>query len=342
MLTVSRFENKIKLKPQIAEDLWHLEKIIKPNDLVSASTHRKFVADSGNAERKRVFITIKAEKIEFHKGFEKLRILGTIKSGKPEDLVQVGEHHSLDIGLNDQISIIKEKWMKYDLDRIKEAEASAEKPKITALIMDEREAELFTIKEYGIDSAGKINLRGAGKYSDDKASKEKTFQQILDLAQKSVTDKIVLAGSGFEKSNFFDFVKDKDSKFAKKFVVQDIGNVGKQGVYELVNKDVFSKITKESRFAEETNLMEELVKSIAIGKATYALKNVEEALDFGAVDTLLVLDSHLFENKVEVEKLLSKAEKIGAKVKIISHENEVSEKLKAFSGIAALLRFKIE
>ena len=341
MLTVSRFENKFKLKPQIAEDLWHLEKIIKPGDLVSASTHRKFVADSGKSERKRVFITISAEKIEFHKGFEKLRILGEIKSGKPEDLVQIGEHHSLDIGLNDNVSIEKEKWMKYDLDRIKEAEVSADKPKISALIMDEREAELFVIKEYGIDSIGKINLKGAGKYSDS-GDKEKDFKKIFDLVSRAVTDKIVLAGSGFEKENFFNFVKDKDAKFAKKFFLQDIGNVGKQGIYELVNKDVFSKITKESRFAEETKLMEELVKAIASKKATYALKNVEEALDFGAVDKLLILDSYLFENREEIDKLISKAEKIGAKVKIISHENEVSEKLKAFTGIAALLRFKVE
>ncbi len=341
MLTVSRFENKIKLKPQIEEDLWHLEKIIKPGDFVSASTHRKFVSPSGKQERKRVFIKIKVEKAEFHKGFGKLRILGVIVEGKPEEYVQVGEHHSIDIGLNDEVKIEKEKWLKYDLDRIKEAEASAEKPKITALVMDEREAELFAVKEYGISSLGKINLRGAGKYSSDKNAKEKEYDEIIKLLEKAETDKIVLAGSGFEKNNFYDYLKDKDAKLAKKILVADISNTGKKGVYELVEKDVFSKIVRQSRFAEETKLMEELVKAIVNEKATYGLKEVEEAVDYGAVDKLLILDSLLFENKEEIENLISKAEKTGAEVKVISHENEASEKLKAFTGVAALLRFSV-
>ena len=59
----------------------------------------------------------------------------------------------------------------------------------------------------------------------------------------------------------------------------------------------------------------------------------------GAVEKLLVLDNLLIDDREKIEKLLEKAEKMGTKVMIVSHENEASKKLKAFTGIAALLRF---
>jgi len=341
MLIISRFENKIKLKPQVEEDLWHLQKIIKPSDFVSASTHRKFIASSGNAERKRVYLKIKVEKTEFHKGFGKLRVLGVIVEGKPEEYVQIGEHHSIDIGLNDELKIQKEKWMKYELDRIKEAEQNANKQKLIILIMDEREAELFSIKVFGIDSLGKIRLKGAGKYSDEK-NKQKDYEELANLLLNKTADKIVLAGSGFEKDNFFNYLKDKQPKLSKKVFITNACNPGKRGVYELIEKDVFSKIIQQHRLIEETKAIEEFTKKLVNGLATYGLKQVEEALDYGAVDKLLVLDSLLLENKEEIKGLISKAEKIGSKVILISHENQASEKLKAFNGVIAILRFKIE
>ncbi len=342
MLVISRFENKIKLKPQVEEDLWHLEKIIKPGDFVSASTHRKFVSPSEKQERKRVYIKLRVEKVEFHKGFQKLRVLGVIVEGKPEEYVQVGEHHSIDVGLNDEIKVEKERWLKVDLDRIKEAEESVNQQKLGVLVMDEREAELFAVKVFGIDSLGKVNLRGAGKYSDEK-NKEKDYQEVTKLLNNLKANKIVLAGSGFEKDNFFNYLKDKQQGLSKKVVVVNVSNPGKRGVYELIEKDALSKIVKQNRLIEETKLIEEFVKKVMKQEAVYGLKEVEEAVDYGAVEKLLVLDNFLFDDskREEIEKLISKAEKTGAEVKIISHENEASEKLKAFTGVAGLLRFKI-
>jgi protein pelota len=86
--------------------------------------------------------------------------------------------------------------------------------------------------------------------------------------------------------------------------------------------------------------VEELVSKVSTDYVTYGLKEVEEAVDFGAVDKLLVIDSFLFENK-DAQRIIEKAEKMRSKVMIISHENEISDKLKGLTGIAAILRFKV-
>ncbi|MFH0986807.1 MAG: mRNA surveillance protein pelota [Candidatus Micrarchaeota archaeon] len=350
MHTISKFENTVKLKPEIAEDLWHLEKIIRPGDRVSASTTRKFVADSGDAERKRVFITLECEKVEFHKGFGTLRVLGVIKSAKPEDLAQIGEHHSLDVALREVITIEKPRaWMRYEIERIREAEKASKRPKIAVLVMDEREAELFVMREYGIDELGKETLSGTGKYEDGgkmKEVKNKHYTEVYNLLKKVQEDnvKIIIAGPGFERENFQKWLKDKDSGLAKSTILYSTGDTGKKAVHELIEKDALAEIAQQSRFADEAKAVEQLVAEIGrqSGRAVYGLKQTAEALDFGAVEKLMVLDTFLFDHSRQAEPLLKKAEKMGSESMIISHENDCSQKLEALGSVAALLRFKVE
>ena len=342
MIVLKREENDVKVKAQGPEDLWHLEKVVAPGDLVSASTTRKYQPEGSKAERKPMFITVRVEKVSFHKPSGKLRILGKIEAGKPQELISLGSHHSLEIGTHDTLTIQKEQWKKYQIDRLYEAARAAKQPKLTLLIMDEREAELFAIKQYGIDELGRIASHISGKYTEEhKDARNKYYSRILDTI-KDIKHKIILAGPGFEKDNFFKFIKDKNAGLAKNILVESIGNTGKQAAYELVSKGAIDKIVQRSRFAEEIKLIEELiVKTSSEGKATYGFSEVKKALDYKAVENLIVLDTLLFEKKKEIEPLIEQAEKTGAVVTFISHENDISKKLKALGGIAALLRFKV-
>lgn len=340
MRILKRFENEIKVKPEIMEDLWHLGKIILPGDFASGSTTRKFVSEGGEAERKTVVIKILVEKAEFHEHSQKLKILGKIAGGHPEEYVQIGKHHSLEIGEGDIISIFKKQWAKYEIDRLHEAEKAAKRPKIFVLIMDERDAELFKIKEYGIDSLGKISGGHGKKVDDNKEAKNRWHSEVLDLIADK--EKIIIAGPGFEKDNFAKFADGKGKKL--KISVESIGNTGKQGVYELINKGLIEKTVKENRFVEETQVIERLIREISLQrpKATYGFNKVRESIEMGAAESLLVLDSYLFEKKDALDALIKTAEKYKTKVYIISQENEMSEKLKALGKIAAILRFAVE
>jgi protein pelota len=343
MLILKRFENRIKVKPEIIEDLWHLEKVIKPGDMVSGESDRKFTTESGKSERVHVRVKIQAEKVEFHKPSNSLKVLGIIVEGSPEEYIKLKAHHSLEIGLFDVVSIEKE-WKQYELDRLKEAEKSSRREKVFILVLDEREAEFFVIREFGIESLGKIYCESRGKYStENREVQNRYYSETLELISKK-EGKMVVAGPGFEKDNFMDFARDKNQKLAKQITVESISNTGGQGIYELLNKGTLDKILLESRFAEETKAVERFIAEVSRknSKATYGLANVEKALEMGAVDELLVLDKLLLDKREIIEPLLDRAEKSRSKVMIVSHENEISQKLKGFTGIAALLRFSIE
>src|SRR5512133_3807670 len=91
-----RFKGEIKLQVEVNDDLWHLFNIVRPGDLVFASTYRRDESAkvdkirSERADKKRMTLGIRVEKMEFHEYDGRLRILGVIEEG-PQD---VGAYHT--------------------------------------------------------------------------------------------------------------------------------------------------------------------------------------------------------------------------------------------------------
>ena len=88
-------KGEIKLRVDNLDDLWHLSQIIDKGDIVQGDTVRKIrIGDkderNSNAIKKRMFLSINAEKIEFNEN--SLRVLGGIIEG-PSD-IKKGAHHS--------------------------------------------------------------------------------------------------------------------------------------------------------------------------------------------------------------------------------------------------------
>src|SRR3989344_1111829 len=109
-------KGEVKVLTQNLDDLWYLSTIIEPKDLVEGKTFRKIKAmaseeKSKDATKKPVFLRIEAEKTEFSKTTNVLRISGVIKQA-PED-IPLGEHHTFNIDENTTIAIIKGTWLKY-------------------------------------------------------------------------------------------------------------------------------------------------------------------------------------------------------------------------------------
>lgn len=338
MLVLWKKGNALKVRAQVPGDLWHLEKVIKPGDVISGSTVRKYVADSGNQERKNVFIRMSVEKVSFHADKGTLRVLGLILEGTPEDLVPVREHHTFDLGEADAVTIEKQEWMGYELDRIREAERNVRRTKLSVLVLDDSDAELYHIKEYGIEFGGEAHAKGTGKYrgkEDD--SKKRYHAEISKLIGNAET--LIIAGPGFEKDAFRKYANDSGLKLNAAF--EPVSSTGKGAISELVENGRIDAILKGSRFAEETKIIDNFIRLLARGKVAYGPEEVKTALEQGAVDQLLVVDSLLFTGRDMVEGLSRLAAKAGSQVIFLSNENEASQKISAFGGIAATLRYAL-
>src|SRR5947207_57678 len=119
---------EIKVRVENPDDLWHLHNLLQPGDLVCASTYRREDVKTDKlrperGEKVRVTLTIRVEDVEFQAFSDRLRVSGVIVEG-PQDL---GRHHTLNVGVEDILSIIKT-WKSHELRRIDEAVAAAQKP----------------------------------------------------------------------------------------------------------------------------------------------------------------------------------------------------------------------
>ena len=102
----------IEVVPETIDDLWHLSHIVEVNDYVSTLTARRIQDNNSGKTRadrgvkKKFFLGIRVEKINFHKYTGMLRFTGIIESG-PEDLIPLGSHHTINVQLNNSIRIKK-------------------------------------------------------------------------------------------------------------------------------------------------------------------------------------------------------------------------------------------
>jgi len=342
-------DGKIKVKIENLDDLWYLRDIIKPGDRVAGLGYRrvrdeeKLRADKG--ERIPVFLLLKVENVDFSSSSNRLRILGIIEESN-EEIIPLGVHHTLNIKIGDEITIIKE-WKKWEIERLIEIVKISKVPVILVACIDESECELALIRSYGIDFMGKISCYASKRRTKEyEAELRKFYHEIARRIGEETKEglKIIICGPGFAKDNFLKFLREEYPEIAKRIYIESVGSTGRAGIYEAIKRGIVEKIVKEDRVSLETKLVEEVIMRISKSSplVAYGTDEVKKALEYGAVEILLLTDSFLRENRKEAEKITEKAKETGAKSIIISTEHEAGEKLKAIGNIAALLRFSIK
>ncbi len=343
-------EGIMKLKPETLDDLWYLKSILEKGDVVGGKGYRrirdeeKIRPDKG--ERVPVHLEIDLESAEFHPHINRLRISGVVKSA-PEDLVSLGVHHTLDVQPNDVITVKKE-WKNWQVDRIKEAEKTSQAPLVLIVSIEEGEADIALVRRYGVDFLVRIAKSVAGKRMEEQhevSAREfygSTAAKLAETAKKEGIKGIIIAGPGFAKDNLFAFLKEKYPDIASISHLEGIGSGGRTGVHEVLKRGAVERVAAESMVAVETILVEKLLAELAKGSglAAYGPAEVKKALNYGAVDKLLLSDVYLRTNK-ECDALIEAAKKTAGEVVITSTEHEAGEKLESLGGIAALLRFPV-
>jgi protein pelota len=344
----------VKVVPDSPDDLWHLYNIIYKGDEVYAYTSRAIKSDTSSsrpksAERFSVFMGVTVESVSWDKFLGKLRVHGLICHAP--DIIPTGAHHTISIALNQPVTIVKKEWPKHLLDRLTKASES-EKPMLIISIDDEG----FTIaetKQYGVEIKVEERMHLPGKHEADKRveATKAYFRQALNTLNQLWTPKhspIVIVGCGFVKNDFASYLAEEAQDMSKAVAdIKSVNNGGTAGIYEALRSGVLLKASHQLRVVDETETMEEVLKRLGKGEGTitYGLAGVEEAVQMGAVEKLIVADTTLRdadeEQRLKLEDLMHEVEKRNANITVISTEHEAGAKLLALGGIAALLRFPI-
>ena len=343
-------KGEIKLKIENLDDLWYLSNIIEPKDTIKGKTLRKI--KKGKKEQRKlkiikkpVFIKIEVEKVEFSKHSDILRVSGIIKEG-PEDISK-GSHHTFNVEENTIITIIKENWLKYQLDKLKEA-TKKESLKILLCILDREEAFFALTKKQGYQLLSHIkgNIR---KKAEVNVKEENLYQTILKTLNEYIKrykiENIIVASPAFWKEELLKNIKDSELK--NKITLATCSSVDKTAINEILKRNEVREILKQDRIAKETNLVESLLIEISKNNlAVYALKETEQAAHAGAVKVLLITTSLIKSSREEnnnqrSDYMMKITEKTKGTVHIIDSDNDAGKKLDGLGGIGAVLKYKL-
>ena len=323
----------ISLKPESPDDLWHLERVLGPGDIVRARTLRRIEVRRGKevvkGERKPVTLTLEIEKVGFHPDTGRLRLGGRIKEGPPD--IPRGSHHTIQVEPGLVLSVQKT-WKKHQLERLEKARIR--EPLLLICVIDREGADFAALKPSGVKMLGSKRFRKV--WGEEK--REGFYQEIAKyLGEQKGYRAIILAGPGFEAENLMNYMKEKVPELAEQLYLEKASSTGLAGVQEVIKRSA-NQVLAKSRVARETRLVEKLLAEIAKnGLAVYGSGETKNAVEIGAVETLLVSEQKLF----EYEKLMEQAEKQGGKIIVISVSHEAGEKFLSLGGIAGFLRFKL-
>jgi len=345
----------VKAVPETLDDLWHLYNVIYERDEVYTRTTREIKPDEKYARPRRgkrvpVFLGVKVEKIAWEKLLGRLRVHGTILEA-PEN-VPTGAHHTLNIALNKPLTIVKKKWARHHVERLKRASKTSEKP-ITIIAIDDENYVIATTTQYGVEVKVQERIKLPGKLEADKRSAAikgyfRKASNSLRQVWTATHSPIAIIGVGFVKNDFAKFLENEAADVAESVVdVKSVNNGGVAGIYEALRSGVLLKTMKYMRIVEETETIEEVLKRLGKGQlnVTYGFEEVKKAAELGATEKLVLADTMLRETSDEkrllLEDLMKAVEQKGGKIMVVSTEHEAGVKLTTLGGIAALLRFSI-
>jgi peptide chain release factor subunit 1 len=193
----------------------------------------------------------------------------------------------------DQEFVLEPLW---EMLRVKES--------VGLLVMDRREATLATLRGKHIEIIRKLTSAVPGKHSKGGQSARR-FERLREIAAHEYSKRvaeaanelfsqipdlkaIIVGGPGPTKEDFLKSGLLREDVAKKVAGVLDTGYTDEQGIKELVNKS--GEILADLDILKEKSIMQRFMEELVAGKGlvAYGERDVREALEQGAVDTLLL------------------------------------------------------
>lgn len=334
----------LRLRLETASDLWRIARFLRPGERVGASTTRRDPeapedVPGAQRSRRRVFLTVLAEQVEFH-GFSKhVRVTGPIVEG-PFD---IGRHHTLDVGEGDDVTVHKESLSAADRVLLEEGLARTGDPTLVVAAVDWGDSSLVRLRGRAIEPVADLRRTLAGKrFEPGTAEKDRAayLEEVAGLLAREGADAaaVVLAGPGFFKEALMRRLTETAPVVARKVRVYPASESGRVGIDEVLRSGRASEVLRTSVAAEEAAIVEQLVHAVAQGsRAAVGVAEVAEAVDIGAVETLLVSEDLLPD--ATVVSILERSRGSRARLFVVRSADGPGTQLAGLGGIAAILRY---
>ncbi len=329
--------NAVKVEPDSFDDLYLLAIIISKGDMVEARSYRRFKAsETDTGEQKEVTVKITVEKVEIDKAAGRLRLMGTIKEGRPAEFIILGSHHTINVAPGDIIDIFKEEWKDYILKRLKQAQQESRKPKLGVIVLDDEKALVSYIKGYGIDIVTELYSRLSKRMKEKDFEKQKVqyFNDVIKAIENMSVDMVILAGPGFTKEDIKKYISANNIEMKKRLFYAPASDAERSGIREVMRSSAVSDLLQNEHVKREFEYLNTFLSELRVGSASYGTDGVAKAISDSRPAAIIVNDSVI--NDAKVKKVLDMADSRNIKIEIFNADDDAGIQLKAFKDIAAV------
>lgn len=324
--------------PENQDDVYTLSFILAEGDVVYASTTRKIQLEGRDSQKINLSLRLKVEVITID-----LENSIIYLKGKTIDLnehVKLGSYHTFNITLGNTFELHKIRWEPFMLKQLKER--TQPQNEIIITIFYERDCVVSSVSQSRISILLKQEI------------KNKKFCNILRILEKHANgpNLFIIAGLTDIRNDFKQSMESSKElqKILKSVCVIKLPPECKKQpnakVIEeiLVNKEFESRF-KNIQYIEDLKEVEKFL--IAFAKESELIcigfSDLEDALDYGALDTLLIIDElyrpKTLEQRRHIEGFLQRATDMHVKVSIIPVSHYSGQKLQEMGGLGGILKF---
>lgn len=205
------------------------------------------------------------------------------------------------------------------------------------MVLDEVSAQVPGKTRAGGQSARRYErLREQAVHEFFKRFADHAKKALLPYYESGKLKGIIVGGPAYAKEDFIegDYL---DYRLRDSIIgTVDTSYQGEYGLREVIERS--EEILKNHEYLEERRLVEEFIRRVVTGdnRVAYGERDVDRAMEWGAVDTLLVSEDY-----PELEKYKKLSDEYGFRLFIVSRETEEGERFRSFGGLGALLRFPL-
>ncbi|KAM0678049.1 Translation factor pelota [Binucleata daphniae] len=320
--------------PENADDIYNLYNIINQNDIIKSKTQRKVQITNGSQQKMTLLLEIVVESINVDLKSSFLFLKG--KTVNEHEHIKKGSFHTIEITINHRFSIHKQEWNELNLVSIKNIQKNDEN--IFLIYITQKEfifCEIFA---------------STTKIKEKKPYKGKNYKNALQcISTFTINHKLIIIGSFLDVRNDFEkefrtAFRNQENKICNIKIENNTNNVAKVVEEIFADPDTNKKLLNV-QFVADINEYNIFIKNHAKNtKTCIGIKEIEEALDFGAVKSIIVTNTMFKSNDPEirkqVEEICKKNKQIKNELYILPIKHKLGEHLNTLGGIVANLKYE--
>ncbi|OLS21971.1 MAG: Peptide chain release factor subunit 1 [Candidatus Heimdallarchaeota archaeon LC_3] len=353
-------QNSKTIIPESLTDIFILKNLIDPNDIITSKTHRRIrkkgIVGREGDKGERITLTLSIQVIETNfqesEVDNRLRIKGIITEG-PEEHISLGSSHTINIVVNQSITIKKTEWGLHHQKYLEESIKATKLSPICLMAIDRGDATITILDNFKLNVIANISYQLPGKQADQKfrEKSEKIFFkrlfEILKFQVVKLTNIFIIGGPGNVKKRFFDFLSDNWSLENKRIHLENISSGTMSGINEIMNRDILNQIAADYQYLKIETFIEEFILRLATNpnKISYGIDDIVSVLEIGAAETILISDRYFRANdepiKNKLKNIMELIKQTNSDLILVDYNSSPGKKIEQFGKIIALLRFEM-